>query len=262
MTPAELYNSIKQQMTMADTSICQLHKPCTATPACVQPQNHPMLDFDEVEKRWHQQKGMKSTASVDALSHTERTLCMIEIKGWKMFLKHQPIAQQSASTPQQVNQLTQKIEKQTNSYQLQDKLLKSIEVCEEMSQNNNLPLYMPVAYIQVNQLTQKIEKQTNSYQLQDKLLKSIEVCEEMSQNNNLPLYMPVAYILVTDIDPTINAAAVFTQQLNMLASTSSNWETVCAQHLSKRFQQQTAGMNNIRSYFIYCKQLDNLLAKL
>lgn len=215
MTPAELYNSIKQQMTMADTSICQLHKPCTATPACVQPQNHPMLDFDEVEKRWHQQKGMKSTASVDALSHTGRTLCMIEIKGWKMFLKHQPIAQQSASTPQQVNQLTQ-----------------------------------------------KIEKQTNSYQLQDKLLKSIEVCEEMSQNNNLPLYMPVAYILVTDIDPTINAAAVFTQQLNMLASTSSNWETVCAQHLSKRFQQQTAGMNNIRSYFIYCKQLDNLLAKL
>ena len=215
MTPAELYNSIKQQMTMADTSICQLHKPCTVTPACVQPQNHPMLDFDEVEKRWHQQKGMKSTASVDALSHTERTLCMIEIKGWKMFLKHQSIAQQSVSTPQQVNQLTQ-----------------------------------------------KIEKQTNSYQLQDKLLKSIEVCEEMSQNNNLPLYMPVAYILVTDIDPTINAAAVFTQQLNMLASTSSNWETVCAQHLSKRFQQQTAGMNNIRSYFIYCKQLDNLLAKL
>ena len=215
MTPSELYNSIKQQMQMSDTFICQLHTPCAGTPACAQPQNHPMLDFDEVEKRWHQQKGMKSTASVDALSHTERTLCMIEIKGWKMFLKHQPIAQQSAATPQQVNQLTQ-----------------------------------------------KIEKQTNSYQLQDKLLKSIEVCEEMSQNNNLPLHMPIAYILVTDIDPTINAAAVFTQQLNMLASTSSNWETVCAQHLSKRFQQQTAGMNNIRSYFIYCKQLDSLLAKL
>ena len=46
----------------------------------------------------------------DALSYTEKVLCFVELKGWKEFLSHQPIAQKPLASEKE----KQVLEKSSN----------------------------------------------------------------------------------------------------------------------------------------------------
>lgn len=208
-TPEQIYLAVKEKTNSLPTTICQLHKPCTKKTGCLSPQQKEVIDFDRVELVWHQATCRQTTDSVDALTYTKHCLCMVELKGWKRFLEYQEIARKNNITTRD----------------------------EEV-------------------LTKRIEKQSKKYKLQDKLLESIHICEEITGIKNLTQSLPVAYILVTDIDPNKNAVNVFAQQLNVLAHTSTDWETVCAEKMRSRFDEETKLIKEIRTIFIYCREFD------
>ena len=69
----------------------------------------------------------------------------------------------------------------------------------------------------------------------------------------------ILYILVTDINPYQNAISSLTQQLNMLANTATDWETVCASKMSQHFTNETKTIKGIKTAFIYCKEFDKFI---
>lgn len=93
MTPEHIYKQVMTKTGVTPCSLCQLHVPCQHTPSCISLQQTPVINLDEVETQWHSAQGCASSPSSDALSYTEKVLCFVELKGWKEFLSHQPIAQ-------------------------------------------------------------------------------------------------------------------------------------------------------------------------
>ena len=105
-------------------------------------------------------------------------------------------------------------------------------------------------------MNKRIDKQNQKYKLQDKLLESISLCEEIIGIKDIKQLVSILYILVTDINPYQNAISSLTQQLNMLANTATDWETVCASKMSQHFTNETKG---IKTAFIYCKEFDKFI---
>lgn len=67
--------------------------------------------------------------------------------------------------------------------------------------------------------------------MQRKLLESIKLCEDITTCNLNTGQIQIAFILVTDVNVASNPLNVLTQQLNMLAFTTSSWEKVCTSAL-------------------------------
>ena len=76
-------------------------------------------------------------------------------------------------------------------------------------------------------LEKRITRQAGKYDLQRKLLESIKLCEDITTCNLNTGQIQIAFILVTDVNVASNPLNVLTQQLNMLAFTTSSWEKVC-----------------------------------
>lgn len=93
-------------------------------------------------------------------------------------------------------------------------------------------------------------------------MESIFICEQIMGKENLKARIPIVYILTTDIDTQKNAALVLTQQLNMLANTATKWETVCADKMRTHFQAETRDIKDIKTAFVFCKELDAFIANL
>lgn len=212
LTPELIFKEIAAIAEASPTTICALHQPCLPSPQCTSTQITKVLDFDRIESSWHQKKKAPNTDSVDALTYTSCKLCMVELKGWKNFLEHQPIAQKDKINDQEKEILQKRIEKQNHKYKLQDKLLESISLCEEIIGIEDI-------------------KQTVS----------------------------IVYILVTDIDPHQNALSSLTQQLNILANTATDWETVCANKMAQHFTDETKAIKDIKTAFIYCREFDKFI---
>ena len=86
-TPLELYNELLSFSTSSETTICQLHKPCSGHPLCAIPSKTPVIDFDNIEKQLA--KGHRPTSpSCDGvtLSSDHSVFCFFEIKGWDKFV--------------------------------------------------------------------------------------------------------------------------------------------------------------------------------
>lgn len=212
LNPEVIYRIIATKLEIPATSICILHAPCNPTPSCNLIQTKEVLNFDLVETKWHQKSNSQTTDSVDALTYTPRKLCLVELKGWKKFLEYQEIAQKN-------------------------------EVTEW----------------QKNVLNKRIDKQNRKYKLQDKLLESIHICEEITRIENIKKLISIVYILVTDVDPYKNAAVVLTQQLNMLANTATDWETVCTSKMKQHLKTETEEIKDIKTAFIFCKDFDKFI---
>lgn len=212
MTPENIYKWVMTKTGVAPCCLCQLHAPCHHTPSCPSLQQTPVINLDEVETRWHSAQGCASSPSSDALAYTEKVLCFIELKGWKEFLAHQPIAQKPSASEKEKQVLEKRIAKQSGKYDLQHKLLESIKLCEDITTCN--------------------------------------LNAELDQ---------IVFILVTDVNVASNPLNVLTQQLNMLAFTTSSWEKVCTSALKKQLDTQ---IREHRTYFIGCRDFDALISKL
>lgn len=214
LTPELIVEKIATTSGMPTVSICALHEPCYPNPNCTATQQKGVLNFDKIEENWHQKKKEQNTDSVDALTYTPHKLCMVELKGWKKFLEYQEITQKENTTERDKNIL------------------------------NN-----------------RIDKQNRRYKLQDKLLESIRICEEITGVENIKKSIPIVYILVTDVNPYKNAAVVLAQQLNMLANTATDWETVCTTKMEEHFNAETKEIKDIKTAFIFCKEFDKFISE-
>lgn len=105
-------------------------------------------------------------------------------------------------------------------------------------------------------LRDKIDRQSASYDYQKKFLDSIILCENISGQNDISKNIPILFILVTDINPVTNPIELFSEQLNMLANTSTNWNKICYDSMYKHLKNQL-GTNNI--FFINCKEFDDFI---
>ena len=109
-----------------------------------------------------------------------------------------------------------------------------------------------------NILRDKIDRQSAGYDYQKKLLDSIILCENISGQNDISRNVPILFILVTDINPIVNPIELFTEQLYMLANTSTTWEKICSESMYNHLKNQL-GTNN--TFFINCKEFDGFIEK-
>ncbi len=106
---------------------------------------------------------------------------------------------------------------------------------------------------------ENIDKQINSYELQAKCLDSVGICENMTQTEQLCKLMHVVFLLVTDVDPEKDPLRAFAESLDMLATTSTNWEKVYTDSLAERLDKEMVGLSDIKSHFVFCKRIDDYI---
>lgn len=194
MTAQELYDLILSEGHSAETCICRLHHPCSATSLCSRDSETPVIDFDKVKTAVDMQNKRESYSSVDALTYKDSKLLFVELKSWKEFIDHTPRISDA-----------------------------------------------------------KIQKQVDRFKLRKKLLNSISICCELANNPDLLVDMPSVYVIATDINPERDALGALAMSLNVLANTSSHWELVCIQLMSKNI----AGISEMKTHYLYCKDFDS-----
>lgn len=99
-----------------------------------------------------------------------------------------------------------------------------------------------------------IQQQVNTYDLQGKLLDSVALCEEITGETDILKNIPSVYLLVTDINIKEQGLESITTNLNLLGSTSTNWETVCNKYLGRKL----GTIKQIKTQYITCAEFDNL----
>lgn len=141
---SEIYQDLTFIGTIQPTQLCTLHKPCANERRCQNSPTQPVLDFDKIAKQWRKDRKEKSTPSVDALTCKDEELYFVEIKGWKQFLRHQQLSEES-------------IKQQAEAYDLQGKLIRSVELCEEVTGERNILTNIPSVFVLVTDID--VEKQ-------------------------------------------------------------------------------------------------------
>ncbi|UBD72684.1 hypothetical protein [Parabacteroides goldsteinii] len=140
MTAKELYDSIISQKISTETCICRLHHPCSATSICGQNSQITVIDFDGVKDTIDKQKKRESYSSVDALTYKQNNLLFVEIKGWKEFISHNTKISNT------------KIQKQVDRFDLKKKLLDSISICCDLTNDPDFLIDKPSIYVIVTDI--------------------------------------------------------------------------------------------------------------
>lgn len=135
MTAKELYDLILSQKLSTETCICRLHHPCSATSLCSQDSQIPVIDFDKVKTAIDKRKKRESYSSVDALAYKQNYLLFVELKSWKEFIDHTA----------KISDI--KIQKQIDKFNLRKKLLDSISICHDLTNDPDFLTDKPSVYV-------------------------------------------------------------------------------------------------------------------
>ena len=98
-------------------------------------------------------------------------------------------------------------------------------------------------------------KQVERFDLQKKFLDSLSICLEISENETFFSDNKVVYIIVTDIETQKDGLKSFQANLQMLAQTSSDWESVC----NRFMKEKIAKIQGVETYYKSCQNLDSFL---
>lgn len=98
--------------------------------------------------------------------------------------------------------------------------------------------------------------------MQNKFINSLTVCEEITGVSEISSRIPTFFVLVTDIDTEREALKGLALSLSLLAETSTDWETVCAEKMNEHIDNQFAKVKNVTTRFINCQNFDMEIAKL
>ena len=154
MTAKDIYNAVLNFSGGNLQCICLLHRPCQGG-FCADQQKLSVIDFDAVKTKWNKQKGMASSASVDALVCGKLHLCFVELKGWTEFLKHHGLDRSEEMTEKEKEKAHKVIDKQVGKYKLQKKLLDSVMICEDISGQKDILNSNPIAFLWVTDISLK-----------------------------------------------------------------------------------------------------------
>lgn len=152
MTAKDIYNAVLNFSEVNPQCICFLHHPCQGG-FCADQQKLPVIDLDAVKTKWNKQKGMPSSASVDALACATQHLCFVELKGWTEFLKHHGLDKPEEMTDKEKEKANKAIDKQVGKYKLQKKLLDSVMICEDISGQKDILNSISVAFLLVTDIS-------------------------------------------------------------------------------------------------------------
>ena len=143
-TPSELYKKLISDFLLSENILCDLHKPCNKAKGyrCSSTMTHRMIDFDKVKTEHQRGKSGSPKSSVDGFTYKERLYCFVELKGWADFLTFHT----NPAT------LQVEIEEQAGKYDLEKKLLDSMSICMEVSENANIFEEASIAFILVTDI--------------------------------------------------------------------------------------------------------------
>lgn len=157
-SPKYIFDCVLKYSEDETVSLCSLHDPCCGN-FCGTPQQTQVIKFDEVKKKWDDSLKQPHHSSVDALTYN-KTLCFVEIKGWKKFLEHQKILRKKSLTDRDKDILIDKIDRQSAGFNYQKKFLESITICEKISKLDEISKNVPIQFIlvtDINPATSPIE---------------------------------------------------------------------------------------------------------
>ena len=89
---------------------------------------YPIIDFDEVKTEYQRGKSGNPKSSVDGFTYKNQLCCFVELKGWADFLAFHT----------NLDTLQTEIKEQADKYNLNKKLMDSMSICREVSENENI----------------------------------------------------------------------------------------------------------------------------
>lgn len=138
--PRLICEVIRTYASLESLTFCDLHK-CMEPDKCKRPQQHEMLNFDEVKNVYCKESGIRHYKSADGLSYNDNSiLFFIEIKGWKLYQKH--------ANPQSEKEVREKV----NKYGLSKKLHDSLIICRSILSKKKASVTVPVVYLVVSDI--------------------------------------------------------------------------------------------------------------
>lgn len=198
MTAEELYIHIKSLYGVNDLIICDLHNPCKATRTCQCCQSYPIIDFDDIKKKYHQGISGDTPASVDGITFSGKRFCFVEIKGWVEFLNHLKARNQELT-----------IARRAASYNLRKKLFDSITICQIISGIEDLLACIPITYVLVTDIETESNGlamfHNNLLRLADPVDNWLGICnrELKARLSTIPGNIPTVYLSCKDFDTKI-----------------------------------------------------------
>ena len=143
-TPAELYAKLISDFDLPEHILCDLHKPCNKSNGhrCRSVIAYPIIDFDEVKTKYQRGKSGNPKSSVDGFTFKNQLCCFVELKGWADFLAFH-------TNP---DTLQTEIEEQADKYDLNKKLVDSMSICRDVSENANIFKNVSIAFILVTDI--------------------------------------------------------------------------------------------------------------
>lgn len=143
-TPAELYAKLISDFNLSEHILCDLHKPCNKSNGhrCKSVMAYPIIDFDEVKTEFQRGKSGNPKSSVDGFTYKNELCCFVELKGWADFLTFH----------KNPDTLQKEIENQANKYDLNKKMVDSMSICREVSENANIFKDASIAFILVTDI--------------------------------------------------------------------------------------------------------------
>lgn len=143
-TPAELYAKLISDFDLPEYILCDLHKPCNKSNGhrCRSVMAYPIIDFDEVKTKYQRGKSGNPKSSVDGFTYKNQLYCFTELKGWADFLAFH-------TNP---DTMQEEIEAQAGKYDLNKKMMDSLSICREVSENENIFKDASIAFILVTDI--------------------------------------------------------------------------------------------------------------
>ena len=143
-TPAELYAKLISDFDLSEHILCDLHKPCNKSNGrrCKSVMTNSIIDFDEVKTEYQRGKSGDPKSSVDGFTYKNQLCCFVELKGWTDFLTFH-------TNP---DMLQMEMENQANKYDLNKKLMDSMSICREVSENADIFKDVSIAFILVTDI--------------------------------------------------------------------------------------------------------------
>ncbi|MBQ3613443.1 MAG: hypothetical protein II989_05070 [Bacteroidales bacterium] len=198
MTAEQFYKYIKQNFDVNDVILCDLHKPCKSVRRCKHEPHHPVVDFDDIKKKYHAGLSGDTPASVDGITFSGRRLCFVEMKGWVEFLTHLRAKNKAIA-----------IEKKAASYDLNKKLFDSLDICEVLSGTQGQLSDVPITFVLVTDIETESNGlfmfHSNLLRLADPADNWIDTCnkELRARLDAIPDNIPTVYISCKDFDETL-----------------------------------------------------------
>lgn len=144
-TSSELYAKLTCDFNSQEYVLCDLHKPCNKKPIghrCKSVLTYPIINFDEVKTENQRGKSGDPKSSVDGFTCKNQLFCFVELKGWTDFLTFH-------ANP---DTLQAEIDAQIGKYDLNKKLMDSMAICREISENPDIFKNASIAFILVTDI--------------------------------------------------------------------------------------------------------------